>query len=158
MSEYLTTPWDVADAFLTKFDEYRAGTLSGPVLNYKISKSIMNSIKADPYSMINFFVQTNYLIKHGLDEKFGKDSETSILGFMEWANLTYTMFIPSLSFALNHNDELTRPKLIPDDYTLGVPDEDASETFKNLEFSMDWIKPDAEPDTDQSPPDEASED
>lgn len=149
MSKHLTTPWDIAESFLTRFDEFLGGTLAGPVLTYEMSQGIMNSIRKDPVGMVNFFVQTNYLIKHGLDEKFGKNSENSVLGVMEWSNLTYGMFIPSLSLMMNANQELLahhHPELVPDEYPLGVPEEDPSETFRNVDFTLDWITPEADDD------------
>ena len=153
--KFLTTPWDVANSFLTRFEEYRNGTLVDPVLTPEMSQGIMNSIRKDPIGMVNFFVQTNYLIKHGLDDKFGKNSEVAILGVLEWSNLTYGMFIPSLSLMMNANQELLaaqHPELIPDEYPMGVPEGDPSEISKNLDFDLGWITP---PDpSDDTPPED----
>ena len=149
------TPDVLAQAFLDRFEDYKNGSLTGPIMNPQMTHAILNSIRATPTEMISFFVQVNYLIKLGLDQAY-EDPDTTMIGVMEWSNLMHSFYIPVLNNFMMSTAALMdqyAPDLLygADDNEIPVPEMEASEVFKNIEgyHINSWITPTPEADPEQ---------
>ena len=88
MSDKILTPATMATNFLDRYEEFCNGkAITKPVIDNITSDFIINHININPQSVLNFLVQTNYLIKRGLDERYGANSEYATLGLVEWMNV-----------------------------------------------------------------------
>jgi hypothetical protein len=137
----ITTPNEVATSFLQKFQEYKNGVLTGPILSTEMTQDILACIRFYPSEAIVFFHRTGTLIIEGLKGSY--DGYGVLEGLMEWNGVLNMFFIPIMNNMMSANarlmDEL-HPEYLYNDAGLPVPDADPSEVFKNIEgFDMNWI-------------------
>lgn len=147
-------PQTVCDSFLRAVEQYKAnGAASHPVLDMKMMVSMLNTIRVAPHEAMDFIYQVTNMITDAVFDKYKDEPEFANNAIREWDNVLTQFFIISLNKSLNDVERLTSAIQemvnvegpVETNVTVGVPDADPSEVFKNLEWVgiQDWIKPDA---------------